>query len=184
MAVNYTAELLGRVQTWLNHSATKRRTREQTQELHQLYEQITGQSAAGCTSCNFQGYVDLLQAHERQSIRFLFPETVEKSIYTIAPGYENEQFVHESYNKAVTAENLTDKDAEFFISQGFPHAFLKNGKPLEAEAAAEAAPKPKKADYQARYKELHGVDADEKLTIAQLQEAIDAKEKEQAESRD
>lgn len=184
MAVAYTPELLSRVQTWLSYSASKRRTAGNLAELHQLYAAITGQSAAGCTNCNFSGYVGILEAYQRQSLRHLFPETVKSSSYTLAPGLENETLVHESYSKTVTADNITDEDAEFFIKNGFPHAFLKNGKVITAEAEATTPKLKTKADFQARYKELFGEDADEKLIIAQLTEAIEAKEQEQADQRD
>jgi hypothetical protein len=173
-------ELLSRVQTWLSYSYAKRHTVENKAELHQLYALISGGSATGCTNCNFAGYVGYLEAYEQQSLRFLHPELVKDSAYTFAPGYENETFVHENYSEVVSAKNLTDKGAEFFIKQGFGHAFLKNGKPVATESA-EAAPKPKtKAEWAARYAEILGTEPEATLTIAQLAEAIEAKEQEKA----
>ncbi|TGE04757.1 hypothetical protein [Hymenobacter fodinae] len=176
MAVAYTEEIASRAQAWLDASYSKRHTNEYKAELHALYALITGNPAAGCTNCNFQGYVDILSAYVRHYQRQSTPELMANATYSLAPGFENEQFVHESYSEVVTADNLTDKSAEFFISKGFKHAFLKNGKAIEDEAAKEDAPKlTEKQKKQAEYKEVLGTDADDKLTIAQLTEAIDAK---------
>jgi hypothetical protein len=125
MAVQYSEDTLSRVKAWLSHSASKRRTRENTAELHQLYAAISGGSATGCTNCNFSNYVAILTAYERQATHHFFPTIMADSQYTLAPGYENETFVHESFSEAITAENITDKAAEFFIKNGFKHAFVK-----------------------------------------------------------
>jgi hypothetical protein len=174
VAVQYSEETLSRVKAWLSYSGSKRRTRENTAELHQLYAAISGGSATGCTNCNFSNYVAILTAYERQATHHFFPSTMADSSYALAPGYENETFVHEKFGEAITADNLTDKAAEFFIKNGFKHAFVKK----EAAKADAGQPTLRKADYQARYKELLGTDADDKLTIAQLTEAIEAKEAE------
>ncbi|MBX0290956.1 hypothetical protein K3G63_10930 [Hymenobacter sp. HSC-4F20] len=178
MAVLYTEEVASRAQAWLAASYSKRRTNEYIAELHALYGLITGNSAAGCTSCNFQGYVDLLTAYVAHFQRLQHPELMAKSAYSLAPGYENETFVHESYSEALKADNLTDKGAEFFIKNGFKHAFLKNGKPIEDEAPAEPKKLTPKQQAVADYKELFQTDPDEKLTETQLREAIDTKKKE------
>ncbi|SNC67342.1 hypothetical protein SAMN06265337_1918 [Hymenobacter gelipurpurascens] len=175
MRAEYSEELLSRVETWLSYSFSKRRTRDNVADLHQLYSLITGGSAQGCTNCNFSGYVGILEAYQRQSFRLLDPETVSNSSYTLAPGYEEQQFVHDAFDGVVTSENLTDKAAEFFIEKGFKHAFVKK---IAPKAESEHSKPKTKADYQARYKELLGEDADDKLTIAQLTEAIDAKQAE------
>ncbi|GGG34226.1 hypothetical protein [Hymenobacter glacieicola] len=175
MAAAYNEELLSRVQTWLGYSYSKRHTRENTAELHALYAAITGGSAEGCTNCNYDGYVGLLEAYERQSLRFLHPELMPESNYTLAPGFENETFVHESYSKAVTADTLTDEAAEFFISKGYGHAFVKKE---GAETKSEAPKLTEKQQLQAEYKDLFAQDADEALTIPKLKEAIAAKKAE------
>jgi hypothetical protein len=179
----YSPELLSRVQTWLSYSFAKRHTAQNTAELHQLYALISGGSAQGCTNCNYAGYVAYLEAYEQHSHRFLHPETVEKSTYTLAPGYENETFVHDSHSEAVTAKNLTDKGAEFFIKQGFGHAFLKNGKPVTDEAGSQAPKLTEKQQAIADYKELFGTDVDTTLTAVKIKELI-AAEKERLDQLD
>ncbi|WP_400190666.1 hypothetical protein [Hymenobacter sp. B81] len=180
MAVTYTQELLDRAEAWTRQPLAEKRSAAGLIRLAALYSAITGTAAGSCRQCQYSDYNAVVQAYVRQASAHLYPETVSKTQYSLAPGFENETFVHEAYDQAVTAATLTDADAEFFIKNGFGHAFLKDGKPIpqktEAEAAGDGAPKLKKADYQARYEELHGEKPDEKLTIAQLIEANDAKQ--------
>lgn len=169
MAVEYTEEVASRAAAWLAHSTSKRRTRENIAELHALYALISGQSAAGCVSCGFSHYVDLLTAYVRHFQRLADPTIMADSQYSIAPGLENETFVHENYSEAITADNLTDKAAEFFIKNGYEHAFVKKEKPTTGPSTPKLT---EKQQAVADYKELFGADADEKLTAKELQALI------------
>ena len=177
MGVVYTEETASRASAWLAGSDSKRRTRENTAELHSLYATITGHPAGSCTNCNFSGYVGILQAYVTHSNCLFNPELMLSPSYSFAPGFENETFVLDSYSRVVGANDLTDADAEFMIKNNHAHMLLKNGKPIADEAGTEPK-KLLKADHQARYKELHGEDADDKMTVAELIAANDAKQAE------
>jgi len=190
-AVDYTnAALLSRVQAWLALPLTQRRSPEGLAQLAVLYSETSGSTAGSCRQCQYSDFNYALVAYERHSLRLLHPDLMAKTQYTLAPGYENTQFVHDSYNGVITAENLTDKAAEFFISKGFSKSFLKNGQPIKEEASAEGtasantAPKKLKSDYQAEYKALFEEEAEKGLTIEQLKEAIEAKQAEMEANRD
>jgi hypothetical protein len=184
VAVDYhNAETLRRVQAWLAMPLMKKRHPDGLAELAAVYALASGQPTSHCRQCHYSDYVAVIKAYERHSLRLLHPQTMPPSTYTLAPGFENETFVHESYSEAVTADTLTDAAAEFFIQNGYQHAFLKAGKPLEEEAPAE----PKrllKADHQARYKELFGQEPDARLTVDELLKANDAKQAELDAQRD
>ncbi len=175
MAINYTQELLDRAKAYTEQPLNSRRYADGLAEVSALYSAITGEAVGTCKQCQYSDYLAVVTNYIRVATRFLHPETMPDSKYTIAPGLENETFVHEGYNSAVTAENLTDQAAEFFISKGFKHAFIL--KP-SAEGVEPEGNKPptEKQQLQARYKELFQAEADEKLTIAQLKEGIKSKE--------
>lgn len=175
MGVTYSQVLLDRATAYVAQPLSARRYEQGLAEVTALYSEITGQPASTCRQCQYSNYLAVVQAYIRQATRELHPETMAESTYTIAPGFENETFVHEGYAIAVTAENLTDEAAEFFIDKGFKHAFVKKA---AAESPKTEGDKPptEKQTLQARYKELHGEEADAKLTIADLKEAIKAKE--------
>lgn len=181
MAVDYhNADTLRRVQAWLAMPLIKKRQPDGLAELAAVYSLASGQPTSNCRQCHYSDYVAVVKAFERHSLRLLHPQTMPPSTYTLAPGFENETFVHESYAEAVTADNLTDAAAEFFIKNGYKHAFLK-----KEEAKAEAAtPKLLKADHQARYKELFGQEPDARLTVDDLLKANDAKQAELDGARD
>ena len=176
MAVIYTEELLSRANTWLSTPLNQRRSPEGLRALAALYTDLTGESAGSCRQCQFSDFNSAVGSYSREAQRFLHPETVANSTYTLASPFQNEQLVHEKYGKVVSAENLTDKDAEFFIENGYKHAFLKNGKPLSDEADKDETPKlTEKEQAQADYKAAYGEDPDQKLTIKELKEATSKK---------
>ena len=181
MAVDYgNADTLRRVQAWLARPLIEKRQPAGLEELAAVYSLASGQPTSNCRQCHYSDYVAVIKAYERHSLRLLHPQTMPPSTYTLAPGFENETFVHESYSEAVTADNLTDSAAEFFIQNGYKHAFLK-----KEEAKAETTtPKLLKADHQARYKELFGQEPDAKLTVDELTKANDAKQAELDGARD
>jgi hypothetical protein len=175
VAVTYSQALLDRATAYLDQPLTARRYAEGLAEISHLVSDITGEASGSCRQCQYLDYVAIVKNYQRAATRFLHPELMVDSKYTIAPGLENETFVHEGYGSTVTAENLTDEAAEFFIRKGFSHAFLlKPG----AEAAKPESDKPltEKQTLQARYKELFGEQPEEKVTIAELKEAIKTKE--------
>ncbi|WP_324671038.1 hypothetical protein [Hymenobacter sp. GOD-10R] len=172
MAVNYTEELLAQAESWASTPLTEKRSPAGLATLAALYSALTGTAAGSCRQCQFSDYNAAVTSYIRQAQRILHPETVAKQTYTLAPGFENQTFVHEQHAKVVSAENLTDKDAEFFIENGYGHAFLKDGKAIATEGAkdeqAEAPKLTEKEQAQADYKAAFGEEADPKLTIKQL----------------
>jgi hypothetical protein len=174
--IAYTAELLSRAQAWLSLPLTDKRYEAGLQELTELYRLITGEPASSCRQCQYSDWAATVVAYVREASTFLFPETMSESKYTVANGYEHEQFVHEDYNKVVTAENLTDADAKFFIGKGFGHAIkLKAGENPDG-STGEVDTKPTKDELKARYAELYGQDAPKKHNVAQLTADIATKE--------
>jgi hypothetical protein len=172
----YSQALLDRASAYVAKPVEARRYAEGMAEITALYSAITGQPVGTCQQCQYLDFLAAVNAYIREATRFLHPETMADSKYTIVPGMQNEKFVHENYSKVVTADNMTDADAEFLIKNGFKHAILPKEAP-KAEDEGDQKPVLKlKADFQARFKELFEADADEKLTIAQLTEHIEAKE--------
>jgi hypothetical protein len=132
--------LLDRATAYVAQPLAARRYEAGLAEVTALYSAITGQPAATCRQCQYSTYLAVVQAYIRQATRELHPDTMPESKYSIAPGLENETFVHEGLSEAVTAENLTDKTAEFLMKHGFEHAFvLKSGAKAEAEKGGEPA---------------------------------------------
>ncbi|MGI4736126.1 MAG: hypothetical protein ACRYG7_13195 [Janthinobacterium lividum] len=139
MAPAYTQQLLDRAQAYTEQPLTARRSPEGLTELASIYSAITGQPVGSCRQCQYSDFLAAVANYTRSATRFLHPELMSESKYAIAPGLENETFVHESYNKVVTAENLEDKDVEFFKSKGLGKSFvLKSKKDADAAAAAPA----------------------------------------------
>lgn len=133
MGVTISQVLLDRATAYVSQPLAARRYEEGLAEITALYSEITGQPAATCRQCQYSNYLAVVQAYIRQATRELHPETMAESNYSIAPGLENEVFVHEGLSEAVTAENLTDKSAEFLIKHGYKHAFV-----LKSAAKADA----------------------------------------------
>jgi hypothetical protein len=137
MATTYTQALLDRATAYIGQPLSARRYDEGLAEVTALYSEITGQPAAKCRQCQYSNYLAVVQAYIRQATRELHPDTMADSKYTLAPGYENETFVHESLSQAVTGESLTDQTAEFLIAKGFGHAIvLKSGQSASTEGDA------------------------------------------------
>jgi hypothetical protein len=136
----YTQELLDRTTAYGQQPLKERRSPAGLAELTSLYSAITGHEVGTCRQCQYSDYLAALTNYSRAATRFLHPEIMSDSKYAIAPGLENETFVHESYGKVVTAENLEDKDVEFFKSKGLGASFvLKSKKEAEAAAGDDAA---------------------------------------------
>ena len=150
--VTYPQELLDRAQAYIEQPLTARRNDAGLAEISSLYSAITGQPIARCRQCQYADYHAIVIAYIREASHFLHPETMSDSKYTMAPGYQNEVFTHENYSQAVTAENLTDEAAEFFIKNGFGHAIVKKAAAVKAdtEASAKAAAEKKAADKAAK----------------------------------
>jgi hypothetical protein len=183
-AVAYTEELLARASAWASLPLEERRRPAGLAELAALYGDITSAPVSSCRQCQYSDYSAVVQAYVRQASRLFHPETMPDSNYTLAPGYENETFVHESFSQAVTADNLTDEAAEFFIKAGFEHAFVKKAQPKTSKPQEEPAKLTPKQQLQATYKELYNEDADDKVTSEQLKELIATKQAELDAQRD
>ena len=132
----YTQPLLDRAQAYVEQPLTARRgTEAGLSELTALYSAITGEAAGTCRQCQVSDFMAVVTAYIREATRFLHPETVQDSKYTFVPAFANEQIVDGRYDKVVTAENLTDQDAEKLLKMGYGHVIVKKG---AADATAEA----------------------------------------------
>jgi uncharacterized protein (DUF1810 family) len=176
MAVNYSQQLLDRAQAYVEQPLAARRYAEGLTEISQLYSEITGEASGTCKQCQYLDYLAVVTNYVQAARRFLHPETMAETSYTFAPGYEHEHIAHERYNKKVTVDNLTDEDAEQLIKLGYGHVIVKKTAAASEKPAAPEKPLTEKQTAQARFKELFGTDADEKLTIAKLTEYSDAKQ--------
>lgn len=144
MAVTYTQELIDRAEAYLAQPIDSRRRAEGLAEISELVAAINGQPVGSCRQCQYADHLAVVRAYVIQAPRVLHPDTVSKSTYSFAPGFENEQLVHENYGHAITADNLTDEAGAFFAKNGYAHALLKDGKPIDVEADAKAAKKAEK----------------------------------------
>lgn len=180
MGVVYTQELLERAQAYVAQPLNDKRQPAGMVELGDIYSAITGDPPAKCRQCKYSDFLAVVVAYIREASHFLHPETVSDSSYSIVPGLQNETFTHADYSKAVKADNLTDADAEFFIKHGYEHAFVKKAAAKTEADGTPALTSLHKADLQAKYKDVVGSEADDKLTKAQLIEAIEAASTDQA----
>ncbi|MGI4884280.1 MAG: hypothetical protein ACRYFR_04905 [Janthinobacterium lividum] len=133
----FSEALVARAQAWADQPLNDKRRPAGLAELAALWSAITGQPAGTCRQCQFSDFNATVGAYLRESFRYLHPELMADAKFLLAAAFATQSLVHESYNKAVTADNLTDEDAAFFITHGYAHAFTKaNGKPLsEADIA-------------------------------------------------
>ncbi len=180
MAVNYNEQILSRAQAWLSLPLNDKRQQAGLDELAAIYSLATGQTTSSCRQCQYSDYADAVKTYERQALRHLYPDLMADSKYIFAPGFENETYVHEGYNKVVTSENLEDADAEFALKNGGKHLFVKRA---EEKAPASTSKLTEKQQAVADYKVLFNADADEKLTAKEIKELI-AAEKDRLEKLD
>jgi len=184
MVAAYNQDLLDRATAYVGQPLTARRYAEGLSDITALYSEITGEPASTCRQCQYSNYLAVVQAYIRQATRELHPETMADSKYSIAPGLENETFVHEGLSEAITAENLTDQAAEFLIGKGFGHAFiLKPGHEASAEDSGQADSGPdENAKPTERETQLEQEVAQAKHSISEYQtnygQAIDSLKKE------
>jgi hypothetical protein len=140
VATVYTQELLDRATAYAGQPLTDRRSPAGLAELASIYSAITGLEVGSCRQCQYSDFLAAISNYSRAATRFLHPETMPDTKYAFAPGLENEQLVHDSYGKVVTAENLEDKDVEFFKSKGLDKLFvLKSKKDVAAPAATDGS---------------------------------------------
>lgn len=136
MARAYTQQLLDRATAYVGQPLTARRgTQAGLAELTALYSDITGETAGTCRQCQVSDFMAVVTAYIREATRFLHPELMPDSKYTFAPAFANEQIADGRYSKVVTAENLTDEDAEKLLKMGYAHVIVKKGS-KEADATA------------------------------------------------
>jgi hypothetical protein len=184
MALTYSQELLDRATAYVGQAASARRYDAGLTEITDLYTAITGQAVGKCRQCQYSDYLAVVQAYIRQATRELHPETMPESNYTLAPGLENETFVHESYGKAVTGANMNDDDAKFFISKGFDKAFVlkSSQKPTADGSQAETETQADQPQPSAREAELEKEVASGKQALETEKEAHLATKKKAAET--
>ena len=153
MTTVYTQELLDRATAYAGQPLTDRRSPAGLAELASIYSAVTGEEVGSCRQCQYSDFLAALSKYSRAATRFLHPELMSDSKYAFAPGLENEQLVHDSYGKVVTAENLEDKDVEFFKSKGMGSLFVAKTKKgaettaaTDGSAATDGKPEPNEAE--------------------------------------
>ncbi|MDO7888200.1 hypothetical protein [Hymenobacter cheonanensis] len=120
----YTQELLDRAQAHVQRPLNDRRYAEGLSEIAQLYADITGEPVGKCRQCQYKDFLAVVTAYIREATRSLHPELMADSKYTFAPGFAGEVIADGRYSKTVTAENLTDQDAEALIKYGYGHVIV------------------------------------------------------------
>jgi hypothetical protein len=149
VALAYTQALFERATVWLARPLTAgsegRRSADGLLELATIWAAIHKAPLPECLrQCQYSERHASVAAYVRDfprlSLTSAMSETTEtQSKYQIAPAFAGQQFVHEDLAAPVTAENLTDELAEFFIKKGRSDAFIKRGA-VEAEAEPEGKP--------------------------------------------
>jgi phosphatidylserine decarboxylase len=178
---SYTQQLLDRATTYVEQPLAARRYAEGMAEVSALYAEITGEPISSCRQCQYSNYLAVVTAYIREATRFLHPETMADSNYTFASQFANEQIADGRYSKVVTAETLTDKDAEALIKLGYGHVIVKKGGKEEAAAEGESKSTTSEAETKAKAdlatakadlkteKEAHGVT---KKELAKVQKQL------------
>ena len=136
MGVRYSQHLADRAQAWLALPLNEKRQPAGLEELGNLWATMQGLPPVRCRQCQYAERSASVAAYLREFSHlptFTSMSDTPASTYQLAPAYAAQTLVHEDYNKAVTADNLTDEDAEFFIGKGYVSQFIK-----KAEAAIDA----------------------------------------------
>ena len=120
----YTQALLDRANAYTGQPLNNRRYAPGLTEISQLYVHITGETVGTCRQCQYKDFLAVVTAYSREATRFLHPELMADSKYTFAPGFADEVIADGRYNKTVTAENLTDEDAEALIKLKYDHVIV------------------------------------------------------------
>jgi hypothetical protein len=132
----YSQALLDRAQAYVEQPLNARRYDAGLTEISQLYAEITGEPVGKCRQCQYKDFLAVVTAYIREATRFLHPELMADSKYTFAPGFAGEVIADGRYSKTVTAENLTDQDAEALIKLGYGHVIVaKPGESILAGAS-------------------------------------------------
>jgi hypothetical protein len=133
---SYTQALLDRAQAYVGQPLNNRRYEQGLTEISLLYAAITGEAVGTCRQCQYKDFLAVVTAYIREATRFLHPELMADSKYTFAPGFAGEVIADGRYTKTVTAENITDEDAEALIKLGFGHVIvLKPGQELATSSS-------------------------------------------------
>lgn len=128
----YSQALAERAQAWLSRPLTAgpegKRSAEGLLELATVWAAIQRQPLPECIrQCQYSERHADVAAYVREFSRLQNPatmsDTTTASKYQLAPAYASQTFNHEDYNGTLTADNLTDEGAEFFIGKGYGHAF-------------------------------------------------------------
>jgi hypothetical protein len=184
VSTTYNQALLDRATAYVGQPLTARRYDAGLTEISALYAEITGDAVGKCRQCQYKDFLAVVTAYIREATRLLHPETVQDSKYTFAPGFQAEVIADGRYSKAVTAENLTDEDAEALIKLGYPHVIvLKPGQEAVAEGETEQGDgEPAQPEPTEREKELEQELAQTKSSLTEYQtnytQAIDGLKKE------
>jgi hypothetical protein len=147
MGVLYTQALADRATAWLARPLTAspegKRSAEGLLELATIWAAI---NRTGLPECLRQcQYSERAQALRNYLVEFsrhpLFPDAMSEtsqSKYQIAPAFAGQTFVDEGLSTPITAENLTDEAAEYFIKKGRKDAFILRSSTPAEDAAGDA----------------------------------------------
>ena len=140
MGLLYSQVLADRAQTWLSQPLNDRRSPDGLLELASIWAAIHQLPLPECLrQCQYSERCASVAAYLREFSRLSSTSAMSdppQSQSQFAPQFANETLVHEDLAGPVTAANLTDETAEFFIKQGRKDLFVKRG----AAEAADATP--------------------------------------------
>jgi hypothetical protein len=141
----YTPELAARAAAWAAQPLNAKRSADGLTELGAIWSAIHRLPPVECRQCQYSernaSVAAYLRDFSRLSISSTMSDSQTASKYQIAPAYARQTFVHDDLSAPVTAENLTDDLAEFFIKHGRKDAFIERGSQPAAEAGAPAGEK-------------------------------------------
>jgi hypothetical protein len=150
VAVLYTQALADRATAWLARPLTNspegKRSAEGLLELATIWAAINQTGLPECLrQCQYSERAQAVRNYLTEfSRQLLFPDAMSdtpQSKYQIAPAFAGQSFVDEGLAAPVTAENLTDDAAEYFIKKGRSDAFI-----LRSQAKEEPASEPGKTE--------------------------------------
>lgn len=132
--MRYSAELAARADAWLALPLAQKRSPEGLTELGSLWATMQGLPPVACRQCQYSDRARDVATYLRDYHRFTqHPDAMSDSKYTFAPQFTGEVIADGRYNKTVTAENLTDADAEALLKLDYGHVIV-------LKAGATAAP--------------------------------------------
>ena len=198
MGVLYSQELADRATAWLARPLTNspegKRSAEGLLELATIWAAINRTGLPECLrQCQYSERAATLRKYLTDFSHFQAPELMQDSKYQFAPAYRNESISDERYAKKVTADNLTDEDAEFLLKRGYNHVIIaKSAGETSSESTADtgikSGPDTKAADALKAEKEAHKAEkkahAETKKELSEVQKQLAEAQKQLADLAD